>query len=354
MASPGSVALPAAFDDLEIGITLHDAETGTILDVNDRLEELYGYSADELRAMEVGDYSVDDADRANRIARERIQAAAGGEPQVFEWRVEPASGGILWVRVRLNATTIDGHECVFAEIRDISEYKARERRLRLLNRIVRHNLRNDANVLLGHIERLASAIDADDLQGELAELRSVAEEIGTLSDSVRQLEEITDPSRSERTPADVGEVTASVLEDVREQYPAADCSLSVQSSVRVPADDGLRYALGHAVENAIVHNDADTPSVTVTVDAAESDDRAILSVADDGPPIPQMEIDALDESIPTTTTSHGTGVGLWVMHWCVESLGGDLRFEANEPRGNVVRFELPTGSAPGERAEELG
>jgi len=39
---PESRRIPSVFDDLEVGITLHDPETGGILGANERLEELYG------------------------------------------------------------------------------------------------------------------------------------------------------------------------------------------------------------------------------------------------------------------------------------------------------------------------
>jgi len=72
----------------------------------------------------------------------------------------------------------------------------------------------------------------------------------------------------------------------------------------------------------------------------------VIRVADDGPPIPETEIDVLQEDVETSSTFHGTGVGLWVMQWCVESLGGELAFEENAPRGNVVSISLPKAAEP--------
>ena len=58
MTSEENITLPSIFDGMNVGITLHDAETGTILDVNDRLEQLYGYSAQQLRTMTVEGYTA--------------------------------------------------------------------------------------------------------------------------------------------------------------------------------------------------------------------------------------------------------------------------------------------------------
>jgi PAS domain S-box len=113
----------SVFDDLEIGITLHDPETGAIRGVNSRLEELYGYSEAELRELSVADYSATDEGYTQAAAEARIQAAAAGEPQALEWVIERADGERVPVRVRLAHTELDGEAYVIAEIRDISDRK---------------------------------------------------------------------------------------------------------------------------------------------------------------------------------------------------------------------------------------
>ncbi|ERH05979.1 MAG: PAS sensor histidine kinase [Halonotius sp. J07HN4] len=113
----------SVFDDLEIGIMLHDPETGAIRGVNDRLEELYGYSEAELRELSVADYSATDEEYTQAVAEARIQAAAAGEPQALEWVIERPDGERVPVRVRLARTEVDGEAYVIAEIRDISDRK---------------------------------------------------------------------------------------------------------------------------------------------------------------------------------------------------------------------------------------
>ena len=57
---------------------------------------------------------------------------------------------------------------------------------------------------------------------------------------------------------------------------------------------------------------------------------------------------ALFDPDMATSTSHGTGIGLFVMKWCSESLGGEIRFERSD-RGNEVYFYLPSETPPEER-----
>ena len=108
------------------------------------------------------------------------------------------------------------------------------------------------------------------------------------------------------------------------------------------ADSAFAQALSHAVENGIVHAPKPDPSVTVTVDESPNTGR----VADGCLPIPDVGIDALDAPSENTSTAHGTGVGLFVMKWSIESLGGEIVFERTGDGGNVVSFYLPPEAPP--------
>jgi len=335
------VSLPAAFDDLEIGIVLRNPETGAALDANNRIEELYGYSRAELLEMEIGQFTAPSTKFSQDEATRRLRAAAAGESQVFEWRIERPTGELVWVRVRLNRTTIDDVTCVIAEVREITEYKERERRLRLLNRVVRHNLRNETNVLMGYADRLKQAIKEETLEKEVETIREIASEIGTMSDSIRQIEEIATPDATQRSPTDIGELVEEIVAEARADATAAEITVDIQDDACVNADTGLRHAVTQAVDNATKHNDREVPSVEVSVAIDSATGQAEIAVSDDGPPIPDIEVDVLRDDVESSATYHGSGIGLWVMQWCVDSLGGELVFEENTSRGNVVRFLLP-------------
>jgi len=216
MREPAGTRLPVIFDDLDVGINLHDPTTNEILDANARLEELYGYSADVLRTMGVGDYTAPSTkfsqDEANRL----IQRAADGEPQTFHWQIERSNGELRWVRIHLSSTCIDGDRCVISEVQDVTEYRARERRLRLLSRIIRHNLRNKTNVIMGYADRVRQAVEDETIEQEIETVLDITTEVGGLSDSVKQIEEIAEPDATERSQTDLRAVARSLVADARD------------------------------------------------------------------------------------------------------------------------------------------
>lgn len=341
METRDSVDLPSQFDDLAIGISLHDPETGTILDVNDRLEDFYGYSTAELRTMETRDFIPSSTRFSQEEALQRVRAAADGDDQVFERQIERANGEIRWVRVHLHSIIIGETPYVLAEIHGISEYKAREQRLRLLSRIIRHNLRNEMNLLMGHADQLRAAVEDESLEETAKTVLDIASDVASLSDSVTQIKKIANPNATERSPTNLHDVAQARVEEARAEHADADLTITSPPDVWAIADEGIHYAVAHAIENAIEHNDQETPSVDVTVAERTDAGYGEIRIADNGPPIPAIEKEVLDQSIETNSTYHGSGTGLWVMQWCVNSLGGKLRFNENTPRGNVVCLSLP-------------
>lgn len=348
MPSSDDAMLPPVVDALDIGIVVYHPETVTVLDVNKQLSHLYGYSRAEITQMSVDEYTPVSASFSQREHRRRVRAAAAGETQRFERQIERANGELIWVRVHLIPTTIDGEAVVMGEIRDITQYKSRERLLRLLSRIIRHNLRNDMTVLMGRARLVKDQVEDSTLDGHLAQILETATAVGKLSQSVRQIQEIADTETAQRAPTRLCDAVDPIIDDAKLAFPEVGFYTAQSSDIWVGADQGLEYAIDHAVTNAIEHNDHESPVVAVTTELV--DGTAEIRIVDNGPPIPEMEIEVLETTCETSSTYHGSGVGLWVMKQCVTAHGGELSFRRRSGRGNVVTFSLPTIVPP--RAEE--
>lgn len=116
----------AAFD----GIFLHEAETGVIVDVNDKLCELYGRTKEEMLSRTPAEFGTGDSPYTHAEALQRVKLAAAGEPQLFEWKATHKDGRQLWVEVNLKLATVGGEDRVLAAVRDISQRKKTEIELR--------------------------------------------------------------------------------------------------------------------------------------------------------------------------------------------------------------------------------
>jgi len=353
--------LPPEYDALRVGIALFDADDATIESTNDRLESIVGYSASELRGMPVGRYTANtyrfsESDFSGRL----LDAAAGGSSE-FTWRIKRSDGELVWVRVSLSRWGDDGRPAdgdeesadgdererrVLAEIRDITDYYAASRRETLFWRVLRHNLRNEANKILGYTGEILRTTDDDRVLDAAEDARSTAMGLGTVASSVKEIQQAAVQSEAHRSHRLATDVVREVVDALEPSYPDAEFVLDERRPMWVHVDAAFEHALRHAIENAVRHADAPEPAVEITVRPSPNTGRVEVRVADENPSIPRSEIDALDAFAELTSTRHGTGVGLFVMKWCIESLGGELEFERREPRGNVVRLYLPARDRP--------
>lgn len=116
------------FNKANDAIFVHDAETGEILDVNQRMCEMLGYSHEEAIELNVDDitpegYTQEDAEK-------KIEKVKKEGPQVFEWENKTKEGKVFPVEVSLKHATIGGEDRILAIVRDISESKEYQRRLK--------------------------------------------------------------------------------------------------------------------------------------------------------------------------------------------------------------------------------
>ena len=216
--------------------------------------------------------------------------------------------------------------------RDITDRETREQRLAVLNRILRHNVRNDLDVVLAY----ADHVDDEELR---TGIRERATDLLELSTKVREAEVVMTERTDSPEPVDLTDVASTVADRFRSEDESADISLACPDEVVLSTHRAvLRRVLSELVENTLEHATTDAPRVELSV--WEMSDGAVeLSVADDGPGLPERERDVLAAGTETQL-EHGQGIGLWFVNWAVTQLGGDVRFRENDPEGSVVTVRL--------------
>jgi len=216
-------------------------------------------------------------------------------------------------------------------LRDVTDRQTREQRLTVLNRVLRHNVRNKLDVVLAN----ADHVEDDDLREGI---RESATDLVALGRKARQAEEVMTTSTEPPERVDVTDVAAAVAEEYRTANPTDDITVTSPDELVISSHRSIvRQVLSELVDNALTH--ADGPA-QVDVRVREGvDGTAELVVADDGPGIPDRERRILDDGFETQL-EHGQGIGLWFVNWAVRQLGGDLDIGENDPTGSVVTVRL--------------
>ncbi|ELZ30058.1 histidine kinase [Halogeometricum pallidum JCM 14848] len=224
-----------------------------------------------------------------------------------------------------------------------AEQLARQRRqTAVLNRVLRHNLRNEAQVLTGHADIVAGAADGDGtLARSVAALQRSSAAVSSLADGARAITQAQERAASEYVETDLSAVARAAVDGARERHPEATVRLDAEAGLdaTVLGSKGVRTALDELVKNSLEHGGA-----AVDVGVYVSPDAVELRVSDDGPGIPTHERDVVTGDAEITSLTHGSGLGLWVVEAVASSHGATLAFADREGGGSVVSLTFPRRS----------
>ena len=339
----------------------------------------------------------------NAAAEETLREAALGETTVADVLGETASALSDAETVTLDGRAYDPQVSWLSDhrdrrlgavvsLRDVTARESREQRLSVLNRVLRHNVRNQMDVIRAHAEVL-------DDEDHAAAIRETVDTVSKLGRDARIVARLAD---SETVPVRIDEVVDSVVADHCEGAPATatpdtagaefvgddepDSGAEPDERVATDGSDGsvgndsvgdgatgvdasnasdisnasnatladgvtvttdvpsetvvtderaLRVALDSAIANAVEHADS---RVTVDCRERETADGYVVSVADDGSGLPATERAALEVD-RETQLDHATGLGLWKLRWAVEALGGTVSVSTDD--GTTVSVTVP-------------
>ena len=212
--------------------------------------------------------------------------------------------------------------------------------LELLNDVVRHDIRNDLQLVTAYAELLEDHVDEDG-KAHLETVQKSSSNAVDLTTTARDLADVMLQSERELQPVDVGSVLAEEVEEARTSFPDAD--ISVEGSVPqvvVEADEFAESVFKNLLTNAVQHNDDDHPEVTVSVE--QTGDHLEVRFADNGPGVPDLQKADIFGRDEKGLESEGTGIGLYLVRSLMDAYSGDVWVEDNDPIGAVfvVRFPI--------------
>ena len=322
-------------------------EDGYFVALNDTACEVMGLPEADL----VGEHcSICMAERDIERGRVLIRELLTGDREkgIYEMDLEPADGEPIPGENHVALLTDEDGEFrgSVGVLRDVTDRKERERRLTVLNRALRHDLRNSMHVIMANAELVTRAVSDAQTQGKLDAIVDRAEGINSLSEKAREIEQTLANHEQTRKPIDLGELLATQVERFREQYPDATFETDLPAHAWVEATPLIDTAVENLIENSVEHTEQ--PRVQVSV---SSDEEAVtVTVADDGPGIPEKERRIVGQG-SETPLDHASGLGLWLVTWITRDSGGEVVFEAPEDGGSLVRLVLDSARPPvdGER-----
>ncbi len=364
----------AAIDDLGNPVVIVD-DQGRIVTTNDAAED----------ALDVDGRAVLTDPLAAHLDGD-LDYREGGEVTV-------RNGGRHTYSVTAKPLTVDDDRVGYTLVwQDVTDARRREQRLAVLNRVLRHNLRNDMSVVRGFTSSARDRVDDPEVAEMLDTALAETDDLLSLGQTARDIERTLagEPRRDAVDVAALVEAVAAAVDDDRVAVETTSATVTtdretlrtvvaelVENGVehastgnRTGSGDGVEHAStgsqtrsGDSVEHAVPRdgeNETDDATAQTTADGGvaapvrvrvERTPTAVLvTVTDDGPGIPEGEL-AVVRSGEETALDHGSGLGLWLARWGVERIGADLSFETG-PEGTTATVELPRSGDSGDQGEK--
>lgn len=263
-----------------------------------------------------------------------ITIPAAEEQRFYQVTTTPFTSGAVKTGQLVTITDVTDEE------RYRQKLEKKTEQLEALNRVVRHDIRNDIAVVLGWAQNLEAHIDAEG-KDSLARVIQKSHHIIELTETAREfVDSLSSDEDIELKPIDLATVIETELATVRNTNPEAHFRVTgTIPETHVQANEMLSSVFRNIFENAIRHTDEQTPEITLVCE--EAHELVRIKIADNGPGIPDEQKAEIFGKGEKGLESPGTGIGLYLVHTLVTQYGGEVWVEDNEPTGAIFVVELP-------------
>jgi PAS domain S-box-containing protein len=305
-----------------IGIT----ENGRVIDANSRMAEILGYELSEIVGRQIIDFVTPASrDLVTLMQEEEYRG-------VYEHEAVRKDGSIISVEVRGNETLYKGRSVRITTIRDVTDRKRVEEKLRgaleekeVLLKEIRHRVKTNLQSVLGLLDFQSSGITDGETRRAFRESQN---RILTMALIHEKLYEMDNLSR-----IDFEEFTGSLINHLAKTYAACERGISIQYSaagVRLNVDTSVPCGLiiNELVTNALEHAFDGRIGGEVRVDLSQGEDGNVaLTISDGGTGLSEEAV----------SPERGK-LGLLLVHSLVDQLSGSM--EISRQDGTAFRIEF--------------
>ena len=341
---------------------LHNPD-GIVLDVNRNACESLGYSRDELIGMTPFDFDAD----LNTVTWQRYgERLKAGDIVTFESRHRRKDGTLFPVEIRVREFCQGGPRLFISLSRDITErkraaeaFRERQGELTHANRVatmgqltasVAHEVSQPIAATLTNAQAALRWLSSQppNLEEVRQTLDRIVNDAKRGGEVINQIRALIRKAPARKDSIDVNNTILDVIALTRSEVLRHGVSLQTDLATGLPLIKGDRVELQQVILNLILNAveamsclDEEARELRISTNT-DTSNGVLFAARDTGPGLdPTTSEDRLFEAFYTTKPD-GMGMGLAICRSIIEMHGGRLWVTANEPRGAVFQFTLPS------------
>lgn len=320
------------------GVTIADAQQDDepLIYANAAFEEITGYSTAEVMGRNCRFLQGErtDPETVTRI-REAIASRDSVRVEILNYRKD---GTPFWNQLDIVPVDDDDGEVThFLGLqRDITGRKSREERLRVLDRVLRHNLRNRMNVIIGNADRLQAGGESDEVKEIGETIQQAAESLLEISDQIREFNSLLNEKHHDLESSDIVAVLDRVIEGFRSEHPEATVRFEHPKTAMIAAHPFLPAALDELF--GLLVEDGDTAhSTDIAVAISTGQERIEVEILCEGGAVSESDLRVIEKEVETPT-EHPQGLEPWLIRWTVLNSEGEVSVSRNDGVEITLRF----------------
>jgi PAS domain S-box-containing protein len=350
------------------GIYLVDGDTKRILETNPALQNMLGYSTDELRGMELHEIVAHDRESVYANVERTLRE---GKRFIRERNYRRKDGSVVVVEIAASAISYGGRRVICAAIRDITERKRAEEEIRRLNEELEQRVRqrtaqleeanrelesfsysvsHDLRAPIRHIgsfaqmlqTRVASELDETSLR-YLKIIVDSTERAGALIDDLLTFSRTT-RTQMHPTVVDMNRLVRESLDELRFETNGRDIDWKIEELPETKGDPSmLRLVLQNLLSNALKYTRPKERAL-IEVGSTSEKEEIVFFVRDNGVGFEMAYSEKLFgvfQRLHGAEEFEGTGIGLATVARIVHRHGGRVWAEGRVGEGATFYFSLP-------------
>ncbi|MDD2464255.1 MAG: PAS domain S-box protein [Desulfobulbus sp.] len=374
------------FDAANDATFVFDPENGTMLDVNRKMCEMYGYEREQVLQLNVGTLCAGFPPYTYEDLLRKIWKTRYDSSHIFEWLAKDRSARLFWIEVTMKGATIGGEYRVLAVVRDISERKRAEEenkkmqeRLRQIDKMaaigtlasgIAHEINNPNNFILANAQIINSIWPEIDRILSYYALRSgpfflgrlpfseasssIPKMLGGLIEGANRINTIVTGlknfARQEKSQlnqvVDVNRVIQAALpmlkNQIRKHTDTFDCFLADSLPSVKGSFQQLEQVVVNLTMNALHALEERESGVYLFTAYDKKNEHVVITVCDEGAGMAEELRQVIFD--PFFTTKHdcgGTGLGLSICYSIIKEHGGLIDCDSAPGQGSTFTVRLP-------------